>query len=212
MCSLVCRKGLSTIVTLILACSPCLTYSGEPQDRVGVQLGFNWNIGDVHPDQSRWQANFALGSTANLAQSMNATSSKNGGVNGFFYYERIDDYHQGPSLLPFQWSTNSMGESLAMLYGVPVVTRISTTLNSAGTASSSNRAIISSPWVWLGAAAVGLAATTGGGSSARGRDGGGSGSNSCGTNGGTLVGNGGAVNTDNPADPSGPSVGTGCVN
>jgi hypothetical protein len=24
-------------------------------------MEFNWNVGDVHPDQSRWQANLALG-------------------------------------------------------------------------------------------------------------------------------------------------------
>lgn len=208
---LVFRRVLSCVVTPSLTLSSCLGYAAPPQDQVGVLVEFNWNVGDVHPDQSRWQANFALGSTGNIVRSMYEAASINGSVDDLFEHEYFAGYHQERSLLPLQWSTDSMGNSLGRLYGLPVVTKFSPIFNASGNSAGSGSTIVSNPWVWVGAAIVGLAATAGGGGSDS--DGGSaSTSDSCGTNGGTVVGNGGAVNTDDPSDPGGPSVDTGCVN
>ncbi len=181
MFSLVFRRVLSRVVTLAFTLSPCLSYAAPPQDQVGVLVGFNWNVGDVHPDQSRWQANFALGSTGNIVRSIYEAASINGNVDDSFQYEYIAGYYHERSLLPLQWSTDSMGNSLGRLYGVPVMTKFSPVFNASGSSTGADSTIVSNPWVWVGAVVVGVAAAAGGG--------GGGGSNSSSTNsGGTLIG------------------------
>ena len=211
MFSLFFPRVIARTVTLVLALSPCLSYAAPPQGQGGVLVEFNWNVGDVHPYQSRWQANFALGSSGNIVRSMYETASINGSVDDLIEYDYFAGYYQERSLMPLHWSTDSMGNSYGRLYGVPVVTKFSPSFNASESSTGSGSSIASDPWVWLGAVVVGLAAASSsdGGSS---DSGGASTSNSCGTNGGTVVGNGGAVNTDDPSDPRGPSVDTGCIN
>ena len=180
MFGLVFRRILSSVVTLTLALSPCLSYAAPPQDRVGVLVEFGWNMGDVHSDQSRWQANFALGSTDNIVRSVYKSVSINSSVDNSFDYEYFASYYQERSLLPLQWSTDSLGNSLGMLYGFPVVTRLSPAFNAAGSSAGSGTTIASNPWVWVGVAVVGLAAVAGG-------SGGGSSSGVSGSGGGTEV-------------------------
>ncbi|WP_320838235.1 hypothetical protein [Zhongshania sp.] len=50
-------------------------------------MEFNWNAGDVHPDQSRWQANVAVGSTSNIVRSMYAAAYINRKVDDVFEYD-----------------------------------------------------------------------------------------------------------------------------
>jgi hypothetical protein len=68
------RGVLPPLLTLVLTLSPVLSYAAPSQDRVGVLMESNWNVGDVHSDQSRWQANLALGSTGNILRSMYASA------------------------------------------------------------------------------------------------------------------------------------------
>jgi hypothetical protein len=68
------RGVLTPLMALALTLSPLLSYAAPSQDRVGVLMEFNWNMGDVHPDQSRWQANLALSSTGNILRSMYASA------------------------------------------------------------------------------------------------------------------------------------------
>lgn len=180
MFSLFFPRVIAHTVTLVLPLSPCLSYAVPPQNQVGVLVELNWNVGDVHPDQSRWQANFALGSTGNIVRSVYETASVNGSVAGSFDYEYFVGYYQERSLLPLRWSADSLGNSLGMLYGFPVVTKYAPVFTASGNSAGSTTTIASNPWVWVGVAVVGLAASAGGGS--------GSSGNSGTNNGGTVVG------------------------
>lgn len=157
------HRVLSSAVTLTLALSPCLSYAAPPQEQLGVLVEFAWNVGDVHPDQSRWQTNFALGPSSNIVRLMYETDSINASVGASFENKYFAGYSGERSLLPLQWSTDSMGKSLGMLYGVPVVTKFSPVFNASGSNTGSGLTIVSNPWVWVGAAVVGLAAAAGGG-------------------------------------------------
>jgi hypothetical protein len=180
MFGLVFRRILSGVVTLTLALSPCLIYAAPHQDRVGMLVQFGWNMGDVHPDQSRWQANFALGSTDNIIRSVYKNASIGSSFDDSFDYDYLAGYYHERSLLPLQWSTDSLGSSLGMLYGFPVVIRLSPVFNASESSAGSGIAIASNPWVWVGVAVVGLAAAAGG-------SGGGSSSGGIGSGGGTEV-------------------------
>ena len=201
MFNLVFRRVLSRAVTLALTLSPCLSYAAPPQDQVGVLMEFYWNVGDVHSDQSRWQANIGLGSTSNIVRSMYETASIHGSVEAPSEDVYFAGYYQERSILPLQWSTDSMGNSLGRLYGVPVVSKFSPVFNASGSSAESGSTILSSPWVWIGAVVVGVAAAAGGG-------GGGSIS---GSGGGTNVnvgpsGGGDCISGDNTVDRENPST------
>lgn len=87
MFSVLLRGVLSPLLALALTLSPVLSYAAPSQDRVGVLMEFNWNVGDVHSDQSRWQANLALGSTNNIVRSMYAAADINRKVDDVFEYD-----------------------------------------------------------------------------------------------------------------------------
>ena len=200
--SLVFRRVLSSVATLVLTLSPSLSYAVPPQDRLGVLMEFNWNVGDVHADQSRWQANFALGSTGNIVRSMYEAASIKGSVDDSPEYAYLEGYYQKPSLLPLQWSTDSMGNSLGKLFGVPVVSKFSPVFNASGNSTESGSTIVSSPWVWVGAAVVGVAAAAGGGGSGGSRGGGTE------INAGPSGQSEDCVSGDNTIDPDNPGDGT----
>lgn len=157
------RGALPPLMALALTLSPILSYAAPSQDRVGVLMEFNWNVGDVHSDQSRWQANLAVGSTGNIVRSMYATADINRKVDGVFEYDAIASYYQERSLMPLQWSTDSTGNSLGRLYGLPVLSKLSPVFSASGSSTGSGSTILAKPWVWLGAIVVGVAASASGG-------------------------------------------------
>ncbi|WP_372783092.1 hypothetical protein [Litorivivens sp.] len=186
MLSLFHPRIIARVVTLVLALLPCLSYAASPQDRVGVLVELNWQLGDIRPDQNRWQANFALGQTGDIVRAVHETASLTASKYDPFEFEYVAGYYQEHSLRPLQWSTDSLGNSLGRLYGVSVVSKISPVFNASETSTGSSATLASNPWVWIGAVVVGVAATAGGGG---GGGGGGGSSNSSGTNNnGTLVG------------------------
>ncbi|MBB3048722.1 hypothetical protein FHR99_002996 [Litorivivens lipolytica] len=158
MVSLSFRRVFPHLVTLLLTLSPGLSYSEPSQNDVGVLVQFNWNIGHVHSEQSRWQTNFAMGSTGNIVRSINETASINRSLDDSFEFKYLD---QKISLLPLQWSMDSIGNSFSMLYGVPVVSKLSPVFN-ASSNNESGDTIVSNPWVWAGALVLGAAAASGG--------------------------------------------------
>lgn len=95
-----------------------------------------------------------------------------------------------------------MGNSLGKLYGVPVVSKFSPVFNASGNSTGSESTIVSSPWVWIGAAVVGVAAAAGGGGSSGSRQ-----NNSSAEQGCDVVG--GNIGT---TDPDIFIVGEGCEN
>ncbi len=222
MSSLVFRRVLSSIVALALTLSPCLSYAAPPQDHLGVLVEFDWQIGDVHTEQRRWELSFAAGSTGDVQRSMNVRSHQSGQT-AQIGNEILTGYFQERSPYALKWSIDAFGRSVGLLYGLPMVAKFTTpVLNATGSSAGSFSTVVASPWIWGGAIAIGLAAAAGGGGNGDvnfgGSDGGGrninvlAGSGSCGTNGGTVVGNDGAVNTDDPSDPRGPTVDTACIN
>jgi len=152
---------LPPLLALALTLSPVLSYAAPSQDRVGVLMEFNWNAGDVNPDQSRWQANLALGSTSTIVRSMYATADINRKVDDVFEYDTSAGYYQERSLMPLQWSTDSTGNSLGKLYGLPVLSKLSPVFNASGSTGSGST-ILAKSWVWLGAIVVGVAASASG--------------------------------------------------
>jgi hypothetical protein len=164
MFSVLLRGVFPPLLALALTLSPVLSYAAPSQDRVGVLMEFNWNAGDVHPDQSRWQANLALGSTSTIVRSMYATADINRKVDDVFEYDTSAGYYQERSLMPLQWSTDSTGNSLGRLYGLPVLSKLSPAFNASGSTGSGST-IVAKPWVWLGAIVVGVAASASGGGS-----------------------------------------------
>lgn len=157
------RGVLPPLMALALTLSPILSYAAPSQDRVGVLMEFNWNVGDVHSDQSRWQAKLAVGSTRNIVRSMYATADINRKVDDVFEHDASAGYYQERLLMPLQWSTDSTGNSLGRLYGLPVLSKLSPVLNASGSSTGSSSTIVAKPWVWLGAIVVGVAASASGG-------------------------------------------------
>ncbi len=157
------RGVLPPLMALALTLSPVLSYAAPSQDRVGVLIEFNWNVGDAHPDQSCWRANLAVGSTRNIVRSMYANADINGKVDDVFEHDAIASYYQERSLMPLQWSTDSTGNSLGRLYGLPVLSKLSPVFNASGSSTGSGSTILAKPWVWLGAIVVGVAASASGG-------------------------------------------------
>ena len=211
------------VIAFMVALSPCLTYAAPPQDQLGVLLKFGWNVGEVHPEQSRWQANFAMGYTGNVVRSVYDTASFDKSADSQPDYEHFASYYQKRSLMPLQWSTDSLGNSMGALYGFPVVSKLSpvSNANGAGTGGGSGTSIASNPWVWVGVGLVGLAAASGGGGGGGGSSSGSGGGTEVtvvgGQNGGdcagteTGVGSGGVANTDDPSDPGGVDAGCGAI-
>jgi hypothetical protein len=66
--------------------------------------------------------------------------------------------------MPLQWSTDSTGNSLGRLYGLPVLSKLSPAFNASGSTGSGST-IVAKLWVWLGAIVVGVAASASGGGS-----------------------------------------------
>lgn len=172
-------------------------------ESIGLRLETQWRIGQKHETQSRWQHSFAIAKTGELFRFIRPVY----GVDASYSHAEPETQlaslvYERRSPFVFEYQLGSIGDTKTMLFGVPVAHQISP-VNSANGKESS---WVANPWVWVGAAAVGVAAAAGGG--------GGGGSSSGFHGGGTEVnvgpsnnsgedcvsGEGTNIGSDNPVD------------
>lgn len=211
------RFSVKRMLALVSVLSVSSSIVAEPDiEGFGLRAEAVYWFGDKHVTQDRWVANFAVANSAQLIRYANPIVNRHRSHINDLNYEPAIAAFQYRSAFAVQFNFTSLGDRTTMLWGVPVAAKISPVRSVNGQSSS----WMANPWVWVGAVVVGAAASSGGSGGGGGSGSSGSettlvgGDGSCGTEGGTVVGSDGTVNTDDPSSSPGDdstSVETGCA-
>lgn len=153
-------KKIIGLVIGVLAITPNLCLAAPPGKQPSVLLEFDWQIGDVHTEQRRWGVSFAMGSAGDVHRSINKRASLQSGQKVEIGNEILAGYFQERSPYALKWSTDSFGNSLGLLYGLPVMEKFSPVLNATDNSDGSSTSVFANPWTWVGAIAIGLAVSS----------------------------------------------------